>query len=34
MDRSYRGKYRGRFLEGFAADVDVVFVDRFRVVTD
>jgi hypothetical protein len=32
MGRSNRGKYRRRFLEGFAADVDVVFVDRLRVV--
>jgi hypothetical protein len=34
MDRSYRGEYRRRFLEGLAADVDVVFVDRLGVMPD
>jgi hypothetical protein len=28
MGRSHRGKYRCRFLQGFASDIDVVFVGR------
>ena len=34
LGRSYRGKYRSPFLQGITADVDVVFVDRLRVVAD
>jgi len=34
MGRSYHGKYRGRFLQSIAADVDVVFVDGLRIMTD
>jgi len=34
LGRSYRGKYRRRSLQGVAADVEVMLVDRLGVVTD